>query len=302
MIGGTSNNVHSKIMLELSLFLFICLISMMLGGLLTPFIAQTMGISDFQTFLSTLSETSSATERTQVKVVLLITQSLSFILPSLLFAYLVHKNKLFQFLKLKSFPTSSFIFMGCLLILTAFPAAQLLMKLNQLIDLSGAAADLEAKASTLTQALLVMNSPQEFMFTLFVVALIPAVGEELVFRGIIQNYLSKINLHTAIWTTAFLFSAFHLQFEGFLPRFLLGAILGYLLYWSGSLWLPIIGHFLFNGLQITGVYILQLQGETVDLKATDQLPWVFMIISTIMMLGLAYWLNKSKQNLSSHEA
>lgn len=294
MSWETTNNVQSKTMLELLLFLLICLISMMFGDLITPFIAQSMGIDDFQAFLPTLSESSSLAERTRVKIILLINQSLSFILPSLVFAYLVHKNKLFQFLKLKKFPTSSFLFMGCLLILTAFPVAQLLMKLNQLIDLPSAAVDLEAKAGTLTQALLVMNSPQEFMFTLFVIAFIPAVGEELVFRGIIQNYLSRINLHTAIWTTAFLFSAFHLQFEGFLPRFLLGAILGYLLYWSGSLWLSIIGHFIFNGLQITGVYVLQLQGESVDMEVTDQLPWGFMILSIFMMLGLVYWFNKRK--------
>jgi len=100
-------------------------------------------------------------------------------------------------------------------------------------------------------------TPGGFILTFFVVAVIPGIGEELVFRGLIQNEFVRAfkNPHLAIWTTSIIFSAIHLQFFGFVPRILIGAFLGYLYYWSGNLWVPIIAHFINNGLQVIGLYL-----------------------------------------------
>ena len=91
-----------------------------------------------------------------------------------------------------------------------------------------------------------------------VIAIIPAVGEELLFRGVIQKLFLKWNgkVHLSVWLTAFVFSAVHMQFLGFFPRLILGAVLGYMLVWSGSLWLPIVAHFTNNAFAVLLTYFI----------------------------------------------
>jgi membrane protease YdiL (CAAX protease family) len=102
-------------------------------------------------------------------------------------------------------------------------------------------------------------------FNLLVIAIIPAIGEELLFRGVIQKLLIRWfgNVHWAIFVTSFIFSAMHIQFLSFLPRFFLGMILGYLFYWSGSVWLTIMVHFINNAVA-TIFYFFFYGGYTGD--------------------------------------
>ena len=104
-----------------------------------------------------------------------------------------------------------------------------------------------------------MNSAMDLFINLIMIGLIPAIGEELVFRGVVQKIFSQWskNVHIGIWSAAFLFSAMHMQFYGFLPRMMLGGLLGYLYVWSGSLWLPIIGHFVNNAGAVLMSYFFQ---------------------------------------------
>jgi membrane protease YdiL (CAAX protease family) len=104
-----------------------------------------------------------------------------------------------------------------------------------------------------------------------VIALIPAIGEELLFRGVIQGSIFKnTNIHVAVLLTSIIFSAFHLQFYGFLPRMVLGILLGYSLAWSGSLWLPVLIHFINNGAAVVFAWFSGL----------DQLPFNQDLIGT----------------------
>lgn len=117
----------------------------------------------------------------------------------------------------------------------------------------------EEQAARITEAFLIMTSPSELLFNLFMIALIPAIGEELLFRGIVQNIFSRWlkNNHAAIWLSALLFSAMHMQFYGFIPRLMLGVMLGYLLVWSGNIWWPIIAHFVNNAAAVIFSYLFQ---------------------------------------------
>lgn len=126
----------------------------------------------------------------------------------------------------------------------------------------------EDKNAEMTAILTNFGSFGGFLVGLLVIAVIAAVGEEFVFRGLIQNELfrSSGNIHAAIWMSAILFSAFHLQFFGFLPRVLLGALFGYLYYWSGNLWIPIIGHFFNNGFLLTMFYLHSLGMSKIDME------------------------------------
>jgi membrane protease YdiL (CAAX protease family) len=105
----------------------------------------------------------------------------------------------------------------------------------------------------------VLDSPTFSIMTLnlFIIAVLPAIGEELFFRGVFQKIFYNLfrSGHIAIWFTAFIFSTLHFQFFGFVPRFILGLVFGYLFFWSGTLWLPVISHFINNAVPVIMTYI-----------------------------------------------
>ena len=116
----------------------------------------------------------------------------------------------------------------------------------------------EAEAMRMTKAFLVMDTPLDLLLNILIIAVIPALGEELFFRGVIQKLFLKWNgkVHLSVWLTAFVFSAVHMQFLGFFPRLILGAVLGYMFVWSGSLWLPIMAHFTNNAFAVVVTYLI----------------------------------------------
>ena len=114
-------------------------------------------------------------------------------------------------------------------------------------------------------------------------AFLPALSEELSFRGTLQQILG--NKHAAIWITAFLFSAIHMQFYGFVPRMLMGATFGYIFLWTGSLWVPVLMHFTNNGLAVI-VYYLFGQNNSADTIGTGTTWWLGVISLMITSLGL----------------
>lgn len=115
----------------------------------------------------------------------------------------------------------------------------------------------ESQLEELTIYLTDFEYTYEFITAFIVIAIIAGVGEELLFRGLIQNLIKSAtgNIHIAIWISAIIFSAFHMQFYGFIPRMLLGALFGYLYYWSGHLSIAMFAHFLNNGFTITMMYL-----------------------------------------------
>jgi membrane protease YdiL (CAAX protease family) len=132
------------------------------------------------------------------------------------------------------------------------------------------------------------------IFGLIVIAVLPAIGEEIVFRGMIQRdlYRATNNIHVAIWTSAIIFSAFHLQFYGFVPRLLLGALFGYFYHWSGSLLVPVFAHFLNNGLIVISLYLYQGGLIDVDMESNVAAPWSAVISSAVVMTILLFLLKK----------
>ncbi len=146
----------------------------------------------------------------------------------------------------------------------------------------------EAIIKTITSNL----TPITFIFTFLVVAVVPGLGEELVFRGLIQTELVRAlkNPHVAIWISSAIFSAIHLQFYGFFPRLLLGAFMGYLYYWSGNLWIAVIAHFVNNGLQVIGLYTNQLGLTSFDVETTESAPLPLVGAAIVGMAFLLYYI------------
>jgi hypothetical protein len=117
--------------------------------------------------------------------------------------------------------------------------------------------DKEDYADHLLGLIMTPESFMGFLLNIIVIAALPALSEELIFRGVFQKIFQNLfrSGHLSVWITAFLFSAIHLQFYGFLPRFILGLIFGYLFLWSRNLWYPVIAHFINNAVPVTGAYI-----------------------------------------------
>jgi len=128
---------------------------------------------------------------------------------------------------------------------------------------------MEESAAQLTEQLLMVGDAKSFLLNLLVMALLPAVSEEVFFRGYVQRVVQDWTKspHVAIFATAVFFSAFHLQLAGFLPRLLLGAALGYLFYWSGSLWLSITAHLANNAIAVCTYFYVAHSG--VDVQQVD---------------------------------
>jgi membrane protease YdiL (CAAX protease family) len=148
----------------------------------------------------------------------------------------------------------------------------------------------EASAEELTKLLIDIRTPADFLLTFLIVAVIAGIGEELLFRGVIQNKLFALfkNIHVAIWFSAILFSAIHLQFYGFIPRMMLGVIFGYLYYWSNNIWVPIIAHFTNNGFTVLGMYLFNMKMVNYNLEDTTKAPIGMAISSLIITSGLMF--------------
>ena len=188
-----------------------------------------------------------------------------FIIPPVLIA-LILSGTPYRYLHLDRITGLKSILLVILTIYFANPLINYLAELNSLLSLPDWMSGIEywmksseKSATEITEAFLATETFGGLLFNLFMIALIPAVGEELLFRGVIQRLFKEItgNTHAAIWISAALFSALHLQFYGFLPRMVLGAIFGYFLVWSGSLWVPIIAHFINNASAVVFYYLHQ---------------------------------------------
>ena len=232
----------------------------------------------------------------------LIQTAFTFVLPAFLLAHFVGQGV--SYLKFTPIRSSLMWFGVILLMPLALPAVNWLKSLNDMVVLphfmSGVELwmqQMEHQSELLTEKFLSVSSYSALALNLLVMAAIPALGEELFFRGILQTVLGeKLNRHLAVWITAFIFSAIHLQFYGFLPRFLLGAALGYLFLFSGSIWASIVAHFINNALAVL-LFFLTFNGYlTFDMDALGtQNTWWLGFLSLTLVCLLFYRLNRTKE-------
>ena len=256
--------------------------------------------------LPTISALNSELAIEQAKLFLFFNSLGMFVVSPVLFA-LVFRKSLKTFFKFKG--GNSLLQLPILLVLfiVAMPIINLVAELNNQLVLPEFLSDLEAwmresedSAMRTTKAFLAMNSMGDLLINILLVGVLPAIGEELTFRGVIQQTLTKnsSNYHIGIWLTAILFSAIHFQFYGFLPRMLLGAYFGYLCYWSKNIWLPIFAHFVNNTAAVLVVYFLgssDLEEKIEKVGTNDGTIW-FSVFS-ILIFGFLFL--RLKRNLSS---
>ncbi len=181
-----------------------------------------------------------------------------FIVPAFLFAFLTRGNVAI-YLRLDRSPSFWIFISGLLVIFFALPFISWLIEINNAISLPEALSGVEDwfrrkedEATKLTEIFLGTKSLAGLLLNLFMIAVLAAFGEELIFRGIILRLFREWtgNVHLAVLISAILFSALHIQFYGLIPRIALGILLGYLYVWTGSLWVPIFVHFMNNAMAV----------------------------------------------------
>lgn len=228
--------------LRIFYFLIISLVCLLVGSLLMGIV---MGIGGSLT--------------TRILRIATIVQDLTvFILPAIITAVVVNRLPASMLGVDKMFTLKQLI-LAVGVMVAATPAMNLLIDWNANITLPESMAGIEAalkaseaQAQVAVELMLAGDGWAQTLIAVLIVGALAGLSEELYFRGVLQRLIGSgtVNIHVAIWVTAVLFSLFHMQFYGFFPRILLGAFFGYLLYWTGSLWLPIIMHTLNNSVYV----------------------------------------------------
>jgi membrane protease YdiL (CAAX protease family) len=195
------------------------------------------------------------------------------------------------------FVSTNWIFFPLVFFLLLFstPILEILIKWNESLTLpeswssfEAIVRDMETTAAERSKVFVKSTNFSGLLLNVVLVALIPAFGEELMFRGWLQKLFSNWfrNSHVAVWLSAFLFSLLHFQFFGFLPRMLFGALFGYVFYWSGSLWIPIFGHFLNNA---SVVVVNYFKPELADNTEITSLVSVSVSLLFSVTIGYVFW-------------
>ncbi len=220
-----------------------------------------------------------------MKVIQALSSVLIFFLPAFIFALIVYGGKATNFLGLKPAQLKPMYILAIVLIVVAFPFVFWLGEVNQLIPLPKWMGDLEQEATKQMQQFLKARNSLEVLLNVIIIALLPAICEEVCFRGALQRIMIHItkNAWAGIIVTSILFSALHLQFQGFLPRMFLGMILGAIYWYSGSLWPSILAHFVNNAIQVIAVsYAPQY------IEKNPPVPVLLAAFSGLLIWGLLY--------------
>jgi membrane protease YdiL (CAAX protease family) len=220
----------------------------------------------------------------------------SYTLPAIFIIFIVDQN---QNLSTQTYSPIRMVFLAFAMLLCLglfYPTLELIIFLSKQIPLPESLSKFDQNAEKMTNFILNFQSPYEFGLGVLVLAVLPALGEELLFRAVLQNKLLRLfsNPHTAILLGAAVFSFLHFQFEGFLPRWILGAIFGYFYYFSKNLIFPILLHFFNNAVTVSAAYfyqknITELQNQKSHFSFYDCL-WV--ALTLFMALAIAYLLEK----------
>ena len=215
-----------------------------------------------------------------------------FIGAAFFFWILIEKQSVHD-LSLRETSLPMFLLVG-ILVIGSMPFDTIFIELNQQLILPESMKAIqqwmkasEDSAAEMTKFLTDFKHPSQLIVALVVVAVLAGISEELIFRGVLQNIALRAfgNPHLAIWFAAFWFSFIHFQFYGFLPRMLLGALFGYLYFWTKNLWVPMFAHFVNNGFTLLMVYLYKNKTVKMDIESTDYMP-IPAVLTSLVLTGL----------------
>jgi membrane protease YdiL (CAAX protease family) len=231
-----------------------------------------------------------------------------FIIPPLL-AALFFSSRPAGYLKMDKASTLSVWVITFILMFISLPLISYTIMLNESMQLPAWMAGMETwmketeeQAAQLTELFLADHSFQGYLLNLVMIAILPSIGEEFLFRGLFQQLFGEWfkNIHVAIIISSLLFGAMHMQFYGILPRTLLGIVLGYLCYYSGSIWVPVFAHFVNNAGALTISFLEKnriTESSWQDFGSTES---VWMALLSLILTFTGVWMVRqislNKQN------
>jgi membrane protease YdiL (CAAX protease family) len=244
---------------------------------------------------------------------LMIVQALShistFLFPSLLYWFLIDKRRLADFNGQPAYRVAGWLLVAVLTI-AFMPVNGLIIEVNQTLKLPDSLAPLERwmrakedQMAELTRFLTTFRTVPQLIMAVLTIGILPALGEEVLFRGVLQRkfIVWTGSIHLGIWLAAALFSAIHLQFYGFVPRMLLGALFGYLYVWSGNLWVPILAHFVNNGFTVLMIFLHQHKLTTIDVDSTDSVPLSAALMGTVVTVGALLFFKRMNKTVNKYQ-
>lgn len=221
-----------------------------------------------------------------------------FIFPPIAFAWLISERPL-NFLGISK-PRAGQMILAIIAVLSIAPVINVLVQWNEGLTLphmfrgiENWMRNTEENAARLTENFLNAGNPADLALNLLMIGILPALGEELLFRPAFIGVLKKMfrNVHWPVMISAIVFSAFHLQFFGFFPRLVLGILMGYLYVWSGSLWVPALAHFVNNSVVVVVSWLFQnqfIEKNLTDLEGAGSWPYVAisLVLTALVMTGV----------------
>ncbi|MDD2635474.1 MAG: CPBP family intramembrane metalloprotease [Bacteroidales bacterium] len=255
-----------------AIILFVILASMLIGQVFAGMLGYI--INPELIFESGLSDAKTPSDYNTVKLLQFISALFTFVIPALIIAKLFG-NSVSGYLDLKSSPKITYYILTILLLFAILPAMNIIIVWNKslqlpesLFGLEQSLMEMEETGKKMTVIMLKGSGFGQILINLLLMALLPAIGEEFLFRGIIQRHLIDWikKPHLAILLSGIIFSAVHFQFYGFIPRVILGVLFGYLVYYSGSLWPAIFAHFFNNAMAVIS---FKLGGDSLDASEID---------------------------------
>ncbi len=221
-----------------------------------------------------------------------------FIFPPIAFAWLISERPL-NFLGISK-PRAGQMILAIIAVLSIAPVINVLVQWNEGLTLphmfrgiENWMRNTEENAARLTENFLNAGNPADLALNLLMIGILPALGEELLFRPAFIGVLKKMfrNVHWPVMISAIVFSAFHLQFFGFFPRLVLGILMGYLYVWSGSLWVPALAHFVNNSVVVVVSWLFQnqyIEKNLTDLEGAGSWPYVAIsvVLTALVMTGV----------------
>jgi uncharacterized protein len=289
----------------MALIALLSMLVLMLGG----WVIALLVFDDFFTLMTQIADFDNEKVIVLLKYFQIVNQIGLFIVPPLLFAYLDGGN-IKNYLRLSNMPGLQVIILSSLMVFAVLPLVHWSAMINEMMHfpdwLKGVETWMkqsEESAEGITKAFLNVNTVAGLLVNLLMIAILPAIGEELLFRGVLQKLLHQWfkNVHWAILVTAVLFSALHLQFYGFLPRTILGVMFGYLFVITKSLWVPILAHFFNNAAAVFAAFLHRHELLEKDYQEIGQVSnplWV--VASLLIVLGLfmaIYRLSDTRRNI-----
>ncbi len=287
--------VWMQLLLFLGLAFGIVLVLYIIG---TAVLSGITGISSAE--MGNANQLKDATQRALVIRGQVLMQFLGlFLLPSLLFAYYADPNPA-QYLGLKKPSKMGYWVVAIALLFITLPLVEYTGLINKKInfgpEFQSWSQSMEERTQETIQFMLSLNSVGDLLLNLIFIAGFAAVGEELFFRGILQRLFIKStkNPSTGIIIAAFFFSFFHFQFFGFIPRFLLGIVLGAIYWYSGSLYTAIAAHFVYDAAIIIVVYLNPQMLQNPDATMMNQTYLgIAALLSAVVTGTLIWWMKKA---------